>query len=76
MLRNEAETSQLAEAPASPQAAGVSVLRRKPWILIVLLLGVFIAAWISFLLVAYRNMPPAIEPARAGSSAPSTRSDN
>lgn len=54
----------------------MSVLRRKPWILIVLLLGVFIAAWISFLLVAYRNMPPAIEPARAGSSAPSTRSDN
>jgi F0F1-type ATP synthase assembly protein I len=39
----------------------MSFLSKRPWILIVLLLGGFISAWIVLLVVAHRN-PPVLVP--------------
>ena len=40
----------------------MSFLSKRPWLLIVLLLGIFLAGWAVFLVIAYHNPPVYITP--------------
>jgi hypothetical protein len=54
----------LASAPRPRQASPLPMLKKHPWIFLLILFFLSVGAWIFFAVLAVNNAPEQIEPAR------------